>query len=188
MKFVYADGGRSKYFTATNVGDCAVRAIANATGKDYKVVYDRMKELNKGKSCRNGTPKNVDKKYLKELGWEWHPTMTIGSGCRTHLTEEDLPSGTLVVQVSKHLTCVKDGVIYDTYDCSRDRERCVYGYWTPPKRWKYEKGQIIHYKTHECVITSTWEDDGKKGVSIIPTGNYGFEVDLYEEQLEKYLG
>lgn len=31
---------------------------------------------------------------------------------------------------SKHLTCVKDRVLYDTYDCSRDGTRCVYGYWS----------------------------------------------------------
>jgi hypothetical protein len=33
MKFIYSDGGRSKYFKGT-AGDCVVRAICNATGKD----------------------------------------------------------------------------------------------------------------------------------------------------------
>ena len=59
MKFKYSDGGRSKYYKATNVGDCCVRAICNATGKDYKEVYNELKKLNKGVSCRNGTPKKV---------------------------------------------------------------------------------------------------------------------------------
>lgn len=129
MKHVYADGGRSLYFKAKNVGDCAVRAIANATGKDYMEVYKALKELNGGKSCRNGTPKKVDKKYLKSIGWEWHPTMKIGQGCRVHLWNDELPNGTLVVQVARHLTCVKDGVLYDTWDCSSPT-KCVYGYWT----------------------------------------------------------
>ena len=39
MKWTYADGGRSKYFKAGNVRDCCVRAVANATGIDYKEVY-----------------------------------------------------------------------------------------------------------------------------------------------------
>ena len=129
MKFVYADGGRSKYFKADNVSDCAIRAICNATGLDYKKVYDDLKKLNGGKSCRNGTPKKVDKKYIESLGWKWIPTMLIGQGCKVHLTADELPKGTLIVAVSKHLTCVKDGVIYDTYDCSRDGSRCVYGYY-----------------------------------------------------------
>ena len=143
MKWIYDDGGRSKYFQANDVGDCAVRAIAIATGKDYLEVYNGLKELNNGKSCRNGTPKKVDKEYLRRLGWRWTPTMKIGSGCNVHLDENELPMGTLVVQVSKHLVCVKDGVIYDTYDCSRGGSRCVYGYWTKPQEQKerFEKIQ-----------------------------------------------
>ena len=128
--FKYNDGGRNKYFKATGVGDCTIRAIAIATGKDYLEVYKALKVLNGGKSCRNGTPKDVDKKYLTQLGWAWHPTMKIGSGCKVHLNENELPSGTIIVSVSKHLTCMIDGVINDTFDCSRQGTRCVYGYWT----------------------------------------------------------
>jgi hypothetical protein len=130
MKFVYDDGGRSKYFKASNVSDCAIRAISIATQKDYKEVYNALKELNGGQSCRDGTPKKVDKKYMMSLGWKWTPCMTIGSGCKVHLAEEELPKGRLVVSVSGHLVAVIDGVIHDTYDCSREGSRCVYGYWT----------------------------------------------------------
>lgn len=131
MKFIYNDGGRSNYFKGKKaVGDCAIRAIAIATGIDYKKVYDDLKALNNGTSCRNGTPKKVDKKYLTKLGWTWHLTMQIGQGCKVHLEADELPAGTLIVSVSKHLTCVKDGVLYDTYDCTRGGNRCVYGYWT----------------------------------------------------------
>ena len=139
MRFIYNDGGRSKYFKASNVGDCSIRAIAIATGLDYKKVYDDLKDLNGGVSCRNGTPKKVDKKYLTDLGWIWHPTMFIGTGCTVHLDAGELPEGTLIVNVSSHLTCVKDGVIYDTYDCSRGGNRCVYGYWTKPTKEDLEK-------------------------------------------------
>lgn len=52
-------------------------------------------------------------------------------------------------------------------------------------------GEIVHYKSyngfdHECVITALWDDPdtGKPGVTIRPTGNYGFEIDIYEDQLE----
>lgn len=140
MEFVYSDGGRSKYFKAENVGDCVVRSICNATGKDYKEVYDSINELAKvervGKrkrgvsNARNGVYKNTKKKYIDQvLGWTWHPCSGIGVGCTTHLNAEELPSGTLIVAVSKHSTCVKDGILYDTYDCSRGGTRCVYGYW-----------------------------------------------------------
>lgn len=142
MKFIYSDGGRSKYFKAEKVGDCCARAIANATGIDYKEVYDSLNMLAKRErvgsrkksisNARSGVYKSTADKYLKSLGWKWIPCMTIGSGCQVHLKEEELPKGALVLNLSRHFTCVKDGVLYDTYDCSRDGTRCVYGYWFKP--------------------------------------------------------
>ena len=139
MEWVYNDGGRSKYFKAENVRDCVTRAIANATGIDYKEVYDALNALAKSErkskrkrsisNSRNGVYKDTFKKYLESKGYKFVPCMTIGSGCKVHLKADELPDGVLIVSVSKHLTCVKDGVLYDTYDCSRDGTRCVYGYW-----------------------------------------------------------
>lgn len=128
MKFVYDNGGRTKYFKKEIVGDCVTRAIVNATGMDYKEVYNMLKKES-GKTPRNGVPKSAYRKVLQRLGWRFIPTMSIGSGCTTHMREEELPSGTIICCLSKHLTCVKNGVIYDTYDCSRNGTRCVYGYY-----------------------------------------------------------
>ena len=139
MRFVYDDGGRSKYFRAEKVGDCGVRAICNATGLDYKEVYDEINRLARKErvgvrkqgisSARNGVYKQTMDKFMKSIGWQWVPCMTIGSGCKVHLRSDELPKGNLVLSLSKHWSCVKDGVLYDTYDCSREGTRCVYGYW-----------------------------------------------------------
>ena len=48
---------------------------------------------------------------------------------------------------------------------------------------KHYVGAVVMHKGHECKVTAVWNDDGTNGVSIIPTGGYGFEVDIYEEQL-----
>lgn len=132
MKFNYNDGGRSKYFQGS-ANDCVTRAIAIATGKDYKEIYNlvakEVKAVTGTKSARNGVPKKVTKKVMKDLGFKWMPTMQIGSGCKTHLREEELPKGIIIVQVTGHVSCIIDGVINDTHDCSRDGNRCVYGYW-----------------------------------------------------------
>ena len=56
--------------------------------------------------------------------------MFIGQGCKVHLKKSELPAGILIVSCSKHITVVKDGILQDTYDCSRQGTRCVYGYWT----------------------------------------------------------
>lgn len=137
MEIIYTDGGRSKYFKAVEVGDCVTRAVAIATDRDYKEVYDEINEFAKrerrGKhsksNARNGVRKQTTRKYLESLGWVFVPTMQIGAGCKVHLNKDELPSGTIIVKVSHHLACVKDGVLYDTHDCTRGGERCVYGYY-----------------------------------------------------------
>ena len=40
MELIYSTGGREKYYNVISVGDCVTRAICNATGMDYKEVYD----------------------------------------------------------------------------------------------------------------------------------------------------
>ena len=138
MQFMFADGGRANYFKG-KTGDCVCRAICNATNKDYIEVYNALNMLAKSErvskrkrkksNARTGVYKATYHKYLESIGWKWIPTMLIGQGCKVHLCEEELPSGVLIVSVSSHLTCVKDGVLYDTYDCSRNETRCVYGYF-----------------------------------------------------------
>lgn len=138
MLFVFADGGRSKYFKG-RTGDCVTRAICNATGLDYKKVYDDLNALaktertgkrkHKKSNSRTGVYKRTYHKYLESIGYKWQATMNIGTGCRVHLCKDELPNGVIIVSLSSHLTCVKNGVIYDTYDCSRDETRCVYGYF-----------------------------------------------------------
>lgn len=137
-KFVYDDGGRAAAGYKGKTGDCVCRAIAIATGKSYQAVYDRLNEIAKKEkrpkksSARTGVYKYTTKKYMTEIGWKWNPTMQIGSGCKVHLTSEELPSGKIVVSVTNHLVAMIDGVIHDIQDPSRGGKRCVYGFWTAP--------------------------------------------------------
>ena len=132
MEWIYDDGGRSKYFKG-EARDCVTRAIAIATNKDYKEIYNMVakyvEKVTGTKSARNGVPKKVTRKILKDLGFEWKPLMKIGSGCTTHLRKEELPNGTIICKVTSHICCIKDGIIYDTFNPSRGGDRCVYGYW-----------------------------------------------------------
>lgn len=140
--FVFNDGGRALAGFKGSTGDCVARAIAIAAALPYKDVYARLAEgtgnqratsrvKKQAKSARNGiyTTRKWFKDYMSELGFVWVPTMTIGSGCKVHLSHRELPSGRLVVMLSKHAAAVVDGVLYDTYDSSRGGSRCVYGYW-----------------------------------------------------------
>lgn len=139
MKFQYNDGGRKDAGYKGSAGDCVVRAIAIATGDSYQKVYDninsqkdmmRQTKRVRGSNSRNGVEPKVYREYLKSIGFKWTPIMKIGQGCKVHLKEEELPKGRLIVRLSRHLSAVIDGVINDTFDCSRNGTRCVYGYWS----------------------------------------------------------
>jgi hypothetical protein len=141
MRYVFDDGGRSAAGFKGRSGDCVCRSIAIVTGKPYLEVYQEINAIaqterpnskrRKGKrsSARDGVFKATMHRYLKDLGYQWVPTMKIGQGCKVHMRQDELPPGRLIVNLSKHTTAVIDGVIHDTHDCSRDGTRCVYGYF-----------------------------------------------------------
>ena len=156
MRFEYNDGGRAAAGYKGDAGDCVVRAVAIATQQPYQTVYDalssgcrtqRLTRRSKPKaSARDGvnTRRQWFNDYMTALGWRWTATMGIGTGCKVHLTDGELPMGRLIVKVSKHYTTVIDGVVHDTYDPQREvhwintvdgvqssgvSKRCVYGYW-----------------------------------------------------------
>lgn len=154
MKWEYNDGGRQAAGYKGHTGDCVCRAICIAANLPYEQVYNALAEGNASQRKSKYTPKkgktaskgiNVQRKwfkdYMQSLGFEWIPTMLIGQGCKVHLTDGELPMGRLVVNVSRHITSVIDGVINDTYSPERNIEwlhgdgstsvqrRCVYGYF-----------------------------------------------------------
>jgi hypothetical protein len=131
IPFQHDDGGRAAAGYKGAAGDCVPRAIAIATGLDYALVYDDLFERNRVANKRTGvtasprdggTNRKTIRRYFEDLGWTWTPV---------HLRSDELPGGRLVVSLSRHMAAVIDGVLHDTYDCSRDGTRCVYGYWTP---------------------------------------------------------
>lgn len=140
--FVFDDGGRQIAGYKGSAGDCVARAIAIASRRPYQEVYDALASGNAGqRQGRNGKKRGrtarsgiqVNRKWFKDymagLGFRWVPTMGIGTGCRVHLSPDELPGGRIIVSLSRHYVAVIDGVIRDTYDPSRDGNRCVYGYW-----------------------------------------------------------
>lgn len=134
MKFHYNDGGRAEAGFKGSADDCAVRAIAIASGRPYKEIYELANaHASKPKEgARTGLTKTTVHTLMKHYGFEWVPTMKIGSGTQVHLRESDLPEGTIIARVSKHIVAIIDKVIHDTHDPSRNGTRCVYGYWRKP--------------------------------------------------------
>ena len=148
IKFKYNDGGRKEAGRKGHTSDCVARAIAIASELPYQEVYDVLAQGNgtqrksscdkkkRSRTASNGI--NVRRKWFKDymasIGFKWTPTMFIGSGCKVHLRSDELPKGKIIARVSKHYTTMIDGVINDTYDCSREGTRCVYGYWSKEEK------------------------------------------------------
>jgi hypothetical protein len=146
LGFHLNDGGREAAGFKGGAGDCVVRAISIAAQLPYIQVYEDLRLANavyaeqrnnklarrlsaKGASPRNGNHRNVFHDYILGHGFDWVPTMKVGAGCQVHLLANELPTGRLIVKVSKHLSAVIDGFIEDTHNPSRGGSRCVYGYY-----------------------------------------------------------
>ena len=109
-----------KYYNAhpksKDVGDCVKRAITKATGKDYKEVQlelNRYKKITKTKVFNE--QKNFEKYIVKELEGQklkGFNNIKIGEFAKSHT------KGTYIVTCRKHLTCIVNGIIYDTWNPS----------------------------------------------------------------------
>lgn len=152
MRFIFDDGGRAAAgFKGKNASDCVVRAVAIASELPYQRVYDAIRDIaqtekatlefasivGKGGLCYGETNPargvrrhTYDKFLIGILKAKWMPVMKIGSGCKVHLREDELPRGRIVCSLSRHLVAVINGVLHDASDCSYNGTRCVYGYYT----------------------------------------------------------
>lgn len=111
---------RYEYFnpnpTGKNVGDCTVRAISKALGQSwdktytglvvYGLMYGDMPSAN-----------TVWGSYLRSKGYTRRIIPETCPDCYTVASfAEDNPNGTYILALSGHVVCVRDGVIYDSWD------------------------------------------------------------------------
>jgi len=141
LKLKINDGGRDNAGYSGTSGDCVCRAIAIASQRPYQEVYEMLNNVAKNErtgsrkrgksSARSGVYKNTSHKVILAIGGKWTPYMTIGSGCKVHVRANELPAtGRHILSLSKHMAAWVDGELNDTYDCSREGTRCVYGIYT----------------------------------------------------------
>jgi hypothetical protein len=105
-----------KYYNANAVNrfedDCVLRAISCATGKSWDYVYDYLSDIAQYEGTlldkRDFVIRYLDRTYqrLENI----HGTVGQVSGM--------FPHNTLLITMRGHIVCSKNGVIYDTFDCS----------------------------------------------------------------------
>ena len=126
-KFKKSHGGRDEIVSVKYkkdlTNDCAIRAINIATAPDswtifghgYKITRDSLFTLAK-LLCRMPNDDAVVEKYLNYEGIERQSPLTHHGNKKYKIGNFPL-KGTYIIRCSRHWTCLKDGVIYDTWDC-----------------------------------------------------------------------
>ena len=147
-EFVYNDGGREIAGFKGMANDCVCRSIAIVTRKPYREIYNLINEIAKSErigkrkrtksSARSGVYSATHRKVMKHLGFEWVPTMKIGTGCKVHLHPNELPKGRLVISVSKHVTAMINGVVHDTYNPCRPIQVTYRNETLAPNQWTWD--------------------------------------------------
>ena len=109
-------------------GDCVVRALATALGRDYMTVYRQLFEL----SCKTGyivNDKHVEEKFMSQNGFVKHKQPKKPNGKKYLIAEIDklCKDRVVVISCAHHLTAVIDGVLIDSWDC---RGKCISNFYT----------------------------------------------------------
>lgn len=101
-------------------GDCAIRAIAKATGQPWENAYTALTV----EGYKRGDLPNANHvlgAYLKSKGFK---RFLIPDTCPDCYTVEDFandhPKGMYVLQLENHVVTVHDGDLFDTWDSSRE--------------------------------------------------------------------
>lgn len=104
------------------VNDCTVRAISLATGRTWDQTYRELSEFAQYLAIM---PDDViyidaylDGRFQNIYMCKGNKKITVGDFIKKH------PNGTFLITMNGHITCVIDGVIYDTFDPS---ERFIWG-------------------------------------------------------------
>jgi hypothetical protein len=119
-----------KYYNAhpkgLRVGDCVKRSLTVATGMDYKEVSKALNDYKKITGAESFNSDYNPHKYVENVlkgvkmsfkAVKGEPRMNGRTFTKT------FPKGSYILNMAKHWSVCKDGVIYDTWDCS---EKCVY--------------------------------------------------------------
>lgn len=111
-------------------GDCVVRAISIAEGKDWDDIY--LELMIKGYEQKDMIESNaLWNEYLHRLGYHRYIIPDTCPDCYTVSDfAADHPQGTYILGTGTHAVCVKNGNIHDTYDS---------GYKVPIFYWQKER-------------------------------------------------
>lgn len=110
-----------------NASDCVYRAISLALDITWEEALKELVEIALKLKYSPNSDKVIEV-YLKEKGYvkEKQPRKVDNKKYTTYEFAQEENIGTYIIRQAHHLTVVKDGLIYDTWDCQR---KSVGNYW-----------------------------------------------------------
>lgn len=116
MAFVYYNPNPANH----RVGDCAVRALSKALGKEWEDIYIGL--------CAEGlfyhdmpSADYVWGMYLRKYGFEQKIISSICPACTTvEKFAQDHPSGRYVVKTQNHVVAIAGGDFFDSWDSGNE--------------------------------------------------------------------
>ncbi len=117
-----------KQRTKKNVqaGDCVIRAIVHATGKDYKTVFNGLADMSKETMWLPNEVKCFEA-YLVSHGWVKRKPMRDKYN-KTYMVMNfpAKPRGRYIILTTSHLTAIVNRKHLDSWDCGLYRANSYY--------------------------------------------------------------
>ena len=129
-KFKKSHGGREKYITIKykkdTTNDCAIRAIAHFLDKDYKHIRNDLFNL-ASEMYRMPNDDVVIEKYLNIKGIKKQSPLKSSGNIKYKIGNFPL-HGNYLIRCINHLTCLKNKVVLDNWDCRHKKAQSYYAY------------------------------------------------------------
>jgi len=115
MYFKFNDGGRTNtpFKKKTRTADCVFRSIAIATNQEYLKVWNDLFFLGR-KIGHLPNSRNTFEPYIFDFGFKPRKPIRIFN---KKVRLKNWGHKLALVHTIRHLTCVKDYTVFDTWDC-----------------------------------------------------------------------
>lgn len=103
-----------------HIEDCTVRAVSIAEGISWDKAYDKLSDSARDMGLMMSSVEAIERYLDKRYEIVPHYSEYVGDFIKEY------PRGTYLVTMPGHITVIKNGVLYDTFDC---RNRRMWNAW-----------------------------------------------------------
>lgn len=113
-----------KFYNANSknkfVDDCTIRAISVAEDLSWNDAYFKLSNLAREKGLMMDSVEFIEDYLDEHYKRECFNSTSVGEFVEKH------PYGTYLITMPNHITVERDGVVFDTFDCTDRVMRCAW--------------------------------------------------------------